>query len=104
MLVALECLALLLVNAVFSTGDFIEAPVTALPSAIGIEFVALVALLAIAARSVSRRIGLLAWPLAAALLALAVIRALDTAIPWFFSRDLNLMVDVRFIPFIWSFL
>jgi hypothetical protein len=100
----LVTLALLLVNAVVSTGDFVEAPATALPSAIGIELVALVALLALATWRRPRAPAWLLWPLAALLLAVGVVRALDTAIPWFFSRSFNLMVDARFVPVVWEFL
>src|SRR5437879_5905677 len=100
----LATLAVLLVNAVFSTGDFVEAPATALPSALGVELVVLIALLAVVSLRRPHAPGWLLWPLAALLLATAAVRALDTAIPWFFSRNFNLVVDARFIPFVWGLL
>lgn len=102
--IILGTLAVLLVNLVFSTGDFVEAPATALPSALALELVVLLAILAIAVRGRRRAPAWLLWPMAACLLAVGVLRALDTAIPWFFSRSFNLVVDLRFVPVIAGFL
>ncbi len=97
-------LAVLLVNLVFSTGDFVEAPATALPSALAVELLVLLAILALAVRTRARAPSWLLWPMAACLLAIGVLRILDTAIPWFFSRTFNLAVDLRFVPVIAGFL
>lgn len=97
--------ALLLLNAVFSSGDVVEAPLTILPSAIGIETIGLVGVLAwwswrrpAAPRAL--------WALAAVLFVLLALRLIDLAIPWYFGRDFSLASDIHFVPFalglLWS--
>jgi hypothetical protein len=98
-------LALLLLNAVFSSGDVVESPLAWLPGAVGIETILLVG--ALAAWAARRRAppGAL-WALAILLFVLLALRLIDLAIPWYFGRDFSLASDIRFIPFalglLWS--
>jgi hypothetical protein len=88
--------AVVLLNQLLSSGDFVEAGVQLLPSSVAAELVLLVLIFALVARTT--RPPLLLWPLAACLLALFALRALSIGVPWFFGRDLNVAVDSRFVP------
>ncbi|MBI3503483.1 MAG: hypothetical protein HY059_01480 [Proteobacteria bacterium] len=89
--------ALVFVNQLFSSGDFVEQGLQILPSSVAIELVVLLALFVIFARS-ARPPAAGLWLLAAAGFGVFVLRALGIAIPWFFGRDLNVAVDSRFVP------
>lgn len=102
--IALATLAILLVNLVFSSGDFVEAPVTAMPSSLAVELIVLVGALGAIVWARRRAPAWFLWGLAVVLLAVAALRILDTTIPWFFSRTFNLTVDIRFVPVILGFL
>ncbi len=90
-------LAVVFVNQLFSSGDFVEQTLQLLPSSVSIELVGLVILFLLFARS-ARPPGFSFWLLAIASLAVFVLRALGIAVPWFFGRDLNVAVDSRFVP------
>ncbi len=87
--------AIVFLNLLFASGDFVEQPLQLLPSSVAIELLVLVALFLV----VGRPQGLLLWALAALSLAAFALRATAIAIPWFFGRDLNVAVDARFVPF-----
>ena len=87
--------ALVFLNQLFSSGDFVEQSLQILPSAVAIELVLLVLLFALFVQ----RPALLLWLLAALGLALFALRVADIAIPWFFGRNLNVAIDARFVPF-----
>jgi hypothetical protein len=93
--IAATIVALLFLNQLFASGDFVEQTLQVLPSSIAGELIFVVLLLAIFAQPPR----LLLWLLAAASLALFLLRALSVGIPWFFGRDLNVAVDARFVPF-----
>jgi hypothetical protein len=91
-------LSVVFVNQLFSSGDFVEQTLQVLPSAISIELVAILFLFVLFAREARPPVfGL--WLMAAASLAVVVLRALSIGVPWFFGRDLNVAVDSRFVPF-----
>ena len=87
--------ALAALNGLLVLGDFIETPWAWLPAQLSLELVALVALLAWLGRR--PRAGWL-WALAGLLLAAFVVRLGAIAVPWHFGRDLNLFVDLGFLP------
>lgn len=87
--------ALVFLNLLFSSGDFVEQPLQLLPSAVAVELLALIALFFV----VGRPRGALLWGLAAFGLVAFALRSAAVAIPWFFGRDLNAAVDARFVPF-----
>jgi hypothetical protein len=92
--------ALLLLNAVLVIGDFIEARRALVPSQISLELVGLVVVFALV--SVSLRGRQLPrpvfWLLGIAVLVVALVRAADILVPWFFGRYFNAAVDLRFLP------
>ncbi|MFN8757685.1 MAG: hypothetical protein ACK5XA_02655 [Tagaea sp.] len=90
--------AVVILNQLVSSGDFIEAPIQILPSAVALELVGALALLGLAARLVARKAGALCWLLALVFVAGFCVRALGLAVPWFFGRDLNVAIDARFVP------
>lgn len=91
-------LCVLFLNQLVSSGDFVEAPVQLLPSAIALELVAATALLGIVALLGARKASTLLWLLAALFVFAFAVRALGLTVPWFFGRDLNLAIDARFAP------
>lgn len=91
-------LAVVFLNQLVSSGDFVETPIQLLPSAIALELLAVLALLGVVAALGARKASALLWPLAAILLAVFAVRALGLAVPWFFGRDLNVAIDARFVP------
>lgn len=90
--------ALVLLNQLASSGDFVETPLQLLPSAIALELLAVVAVLGLAALLGARKASSLLWLLAILFVAGFAVRALALAVPWFFGRDLNLAIDARFAP------
>lgn len=91
-------LAVVFLNQLVSSGDFVEAPIQVLPSAIALELLAATALLGVAALLGARKASTLLWLLAALFVSAFAVRALGLAVPWFFGRDLNLAIDARFAP------
>jgi hypothetical protein len=91
-------LAVLLLNQLVSSGDFVEAPIQLLPSAIAFELLAAIALLGIVALLGARKASTLLWLLAILFVLAFAVRALGLSVPWFFGRDLNLAIDARFVP------
>jgi hypothetical protein len=87
--------AIVFLNLLFSSGDFVEQPLQLLPSSVAVELLVLVGLFFV----VGRPQGVVLWGLAALSLAAFALRATAVAIPWFFGRDLNVAVDARFVPF-----
>ncbi|MBL8805530.1 MAG: hypothetical protein JNN22_01685 [Rhodospirillales bacterium] len=85
-------------NQLFSSGDFVEQKLQALPSAVSIELAVLVLLFGLFARE-TRPPALGFWLLALASVMVFVLRAFSIGVPWFFGRDLNVAVDARFVPF-----
>jgi hypothetical protein len=91
-------LAVVFLNQLVSSGDFVEAPIQLLPSAIALELLAAVAFLGVVALLGVRKASALLWLLAALFVLALAVRSLGLAVPWFFGRDLNLAVDARFAP------
>jgi hypothetical protein len=87
--------ALVFLNQLYSSGDFVEQSLQILPSAIAIELMLVVVLFVFFVQPPT----LLLWGLAAASAALFALRVADIAIPWFFGRNLNAAIDARFVPF-----
>ncbi len=87
--------ALVFLNQLYSSGDFVEQSLQILPSAIAIELVLVVVLFVFFVQPPT----VLLWGLAAASVALFLLRVGDIAIPWFFGRSLNVAIDARFVPF-----
>lgn len=90
--------ALLFLNQLVASGDFVEAGIQVLPSSVALELVGAVVLLGLLALIGVRRGGFVLWIFSLAFLAAFVLRAVALAIPWFFGRDLNVAVDIRFVP------
>ncbi|MCM0020344.1 MAG: hypothetical protein NBV67_10155 [Tagaea sp.] len=90
--------AVVFLNQLVSSGDFVETPLQLMPSAIAIELLAAMALLGIVALLGARKASTLLWLLTIAFVLAFAVRALGLAVPWFFGRDLNLAIDARFAP------
>ncbi len=90
--------ALLFLNQLVASGDFVEAGIQVLPSSVALELVGAVFVLGVLALIGVRRGGLVLWLFSLAFLAAFVLRSIALAIPWFFGRDLNVAVDIRFVP------
>ncbi|MFM7343761.1 MAG: hypothetical protein ACKO1J_00150 [Tagaea sp.] len=91
-------LAVVFLNQLASSGDFVETPLQFLPSAIALEMLAAIVLLGGAALLGARKASALLWLLALLFLAGFAVRGLALAVPWFFGRDLNIAIDARFVP------
>lgn len=90
--------ALLFLNQLVASGDFVEAGIQVLPSSVALELVVVVVVLGVLALIGVRRGRFVLWMFSLAFLAAFVLRGIALAIPWFFGRDLNVAVDIRFVP------
>lgn len=90
--------ALLFLNQLVASGDFVEAGIQFLPSSVALELVGAIVVLGALALLGMRRGGFVLWLFSLAFLAAFVLRSVALAIPWFFGRDLNVAVDIRFVP------
>ncbi len=90
--------ALLFLNQLVASGDFVEAGIQFLPSSVALELVGAVALLGLLALIGMRRGGFVLWLFSIVFFAAFLLRATALTVPWFFGRDLNVAVDVRFVP------
>ncbi len=90
--------ALLFLNQLVASGDFVEAGIQVLPSSVALELVGAVFVLGLLAMIGVTRGGVVLWLFSLAFLAAFVLRSIALAIPWFFGRDLNVAVDIRFVP------
>jgi hypothetical protein len=90
--------AVVFLNQLVSSGDFVETPIQLLPSAISLELLAAIALIGLVALLGARKASTLLWLLSASFVLAFAMRALGLTVPWFFGRDLNLAIDARFAP------
>ncbi len=91
--------AAVLLNALFVAGDFIETPWALVPAQASVEFVVLVLVLAAFAwRGVSLA-SWARWGLAGLALGALLTRLADIMVPWFFGRNFNAAVDLKYLPF-----
>ncbi len=95
----MSVLAIALLNAALVLGDFLETPWAFVPAQLSLELVALVAIAALLGwRGVRPRRWML-W-LGALILTLAfTLRLADITVPWYFGREFNAVVDLRYLPF-----
>jgi hypothetical protein len=85
-------------NGLFVAGDAIETRWALVPALLSLEFAALVALFALLAWRGVRVRGLSAV-LAVVLGGAVLLRVADIAVPWFFGREFNAAVDLKYLPF-----
>jgi len=91
--------ALFLLNGLLVAGDVIETPWAAVPAELSVELAGLLGVMAVLA-AIRRPVrGLALWLAAAALLVLLLLRAAEIAVPWFFGREFNAAVDLKYLPF-----
>ncbi len=91
--------ALFLLNAILVLGDFVETPWALLPAELSLELAGLAVLFAIVERRGRPISAAWRWLAALALLVLLLMRLSEILVPWFFGRDFNLVVDVKYLPF-----
>ena len=91
--------AALLLNGLFVAGDFIETPWALVPAQASIEFIALLAMLAFLAWRTASLAPWARWGLAAIALIGLLVRLADVMVPWFFGRNFNAAVDLKYLPF-----
>ena len=90
--------ALFALNALLVFGDFIETPWALAPAQFSWELLGFCVLALLFARG--RPLGRAARAIAAVLLlTLILMRIADIAVPWFFGRNFNIAVDLKFVPF-----
>lgn len=91
--------AALLLNALLVAGDFIETPWALFPAQASVELVALLAILGILAWRAASLASWARWGLSGVIVVGLLVRLADIMVPWFFGREFNAAVDLKYLPF-----